>query len=281
MNGITAISPADTTPGQHLEDPPPQYPGEVCLPQEPGYNCDDPLIYSCIATSNDCSVSGEGGNYLKQQTNLSAGVYAPQAMSSSWPRSFHTQLQTHTAAAEWSAPEQTALLRSPLNVKGEMLKEDGMAAPGVGEKSQNELEPLLSVCTAQNNKYATAAHSEQSESRLADDCSAMGLEETEKDGGGEEEEEQATGAIFIDWDPKSGKLVLPELEKWNHRGNEPTNGGEEEEYEMGGELSLGGVFVRQACDEEVLASAELEREGGEEEMHDVLTKWNLVIPMDD
>lgn len=262
------------------------------MPQEPAYNCDGLSTYGFIfATSNDCSVSGEGGNNLKHQTNHSAGVYTPQAMLSHWQGSFHTQLQKHTAAAESSSPEQTALLHSNLNVKGTMLKEDGMTAPGMVEKSQNELEPLLSVYAAQNTKCATAAHSEQSEFRLADDSSAMGLEETEKDGGGhkeEEDEEEARGTIFIDWDPKSGKLVLPELEKWIYRGNEPgnigepTNGGGEEGNVMRGGLLLEGVFVRQASDEEVWESTELERdpeEGGE--VQDILTKWNLVIPMDD
>lgn len=260
------------------------------MPQEPAYNCDGLSTYGFIfATSNDCSVSGEGGNYLKHQTNHSAGVYAPQGMSSHRQRSFHTQLQKHTAAVESSGPEQTALLHSNLNVKGTMLKEDGMTTPGMVEKSQNELEPLLSVFAAQNTKCTTAANSEQSEFRLADDSSIMGLEETEKDGGGhEEEEEEARETIFIDWDPKSGKLVLPELEKWIHRGDEPgtsgepTNGGGEGGNVMRGGLLLGGVFVRQASDEEVWEPPELGRdpeEGGE--VQDILTKWNLVIPMDD
>lgn len=260
------------------------------MPQEPAYNCDGLSTYGFIfATSNDCSVSGEGGNYLKHQTNQSAGVYAPQGMSSHRQRSFHTQLQKHTAAVESSGPEQTALLHSNLNVKGTMLKEDGMTTPGMVEKSQNELEPLLSVYAAQNTKCTTAANSEQSEFRLADDSSIMGLEETEKDGGGhEEEEEEARETIFIDWDPKSGKLVLPELEKWIHRGDEPgtsgepTNGGGEGGNVMRGGLLLGGVFVRQASDEEVWEPPELGRdpeEGGE--VQDILTKWNLVIPMDD
>lgn len=271
----------------HFEDPPPQYAAH--LPQEPGYNCDDLSIYGVVsAISNDCVVSGENGSNLKHQNNHSSGVYAPQAMPSYLQRSVHTQLQKHIAAAESTAPEQTARFQSHLNVQGRMLKEDGLTAPGMGGKSQDELEPLLSVYAAQNTKNASAANSEQSDFRLADNSSPMGLEETEKDGAGQEEEEQARGSIFIDWDPKSGKLVLPELAKWIHRGNEPgdgeeeTKGGEEEGNVMGGELLLGGVVVRQVSDEEVLAPREQLRdpEGGGE-VHDILTKWNLVIPMDD
>lgn len=273
--------------GQHFEDLPPQY--ALHMPQEPVYNCGNQSIYGFVsATSNDCGVNGEGGNNLEHQKNHSSGVYAPQATFSNLQRSFHTQLQKHTAAAaDSSAPEQTALFHSPLNVKGKMLKEDGVTAPGIEEKSQNELEPLLSVYAAQTTKYASATHSEQSDFRLADCSSAMDLEETEKDGAGhEEEEEQARGTIFIDWDPKSGKLVLPELAKYrvNEPGNggEPTKGGEEDWNVVGGELLLGRVFVRQASDEEVLVPREPGRdpEGGGG-VHDILTKWNLVIPMDD
>lgn len=269
---------------QHFEGPPPQY--AVHVPQETVYNYDDRAIYGLVCvTSNDCSVNGEGESNLTHQKNHSSGVYAPQVTSS---RSYHTQLQRHTAAVELSAPEQTTLFHSPLNVEGDMLKEDGVTAPGMEEKSQNELEPLLSVYAAHNTKYASAAHSEQSDFRLADDSSAMDLEETKKGHEEEEEEEQARGTIFIDWDPKSGKLVLPELAKWIHSRNEPghggeaTKGGEEEGDVMGGELLLGGVFVRQVSGEEVPAQREPGRgPGGAGEVHDILTKWNLVIPMDD
>lgn len=277
-------------PEQYFEDPPPQYAAH--MPQEPAYNFDDLSSYGLLsATSNKCGLNVEGGNNLKHHENHSSGVYAPQATSSYSQRPFLTQLQNHpaAAAAESSAPEQTALLHSPLNVKGKMLKEDGLTAPGMEGKSQNELEPLLSVYADQNTKYVSAAHAEQSDFRLADDSSAVDLEETEKDGGGYEEEEgeeQARGTIFIDWDLKSGKLVLPELEKWIHgeyepgSSGEPTEGGEEEGNVMGGELLLGDVFVRQASDEEAPREPGRDPEG-EGEVHDILTKWNLVIPMDD
>lgn len=291
LNDIIAISPADTMAGQHFDDLPPQY--ALHRPPEPVYNGSDRSIYGFLsASSNDCGVRGEGGNNLEHQKNHSSGVYAPQVTVSPLQRSFHTQLQKRTAAAaaaaESSSPEQAALFHSPLNVKGKMLKEDGVTAPGMEEKSQNELEPLLSVYAAHTTKYVSAAHSGQSDFRLADSSGATDLEETEKDGLGheEEEEEQASGTIFIVWDPKSGKLVLPEFSKDRvdepGNGGEPTKGGEEEWNVVGGELLLGGVFVRQASDEEVLVPREPGRdpEGGGE-VYDILTKWNLVIPMDD
>nr|CAD67769.1 helical cytokine receptor CRFB8 [Tetraodon nigroviridis] len=275
LNAITSISPADTMTDQRFKDPPPQY--AVHLPQETVYNCDDRSIYGLVSAT---SHNGEGGNPIKHQKNHSSGVYAPQTMSS-LQRPFHTRLQKHSAAtAESSAPEQTAPFQSPLNVKVKMLKELGVIALGMEDKSQNELEPLFSGYAAQNTNTAFAAHSEQSEFRLADN---------EKNGDGhEEEEERVRGTIFIDWDPKSNKLVLPELTKWIYRENKPENGWEatkgaaEEENVMGGELLSGGVCVRQASDKEVLAPTELGRDPeGAGKVRDILTKWNLVIPMED
>lgn len=225
-------------------------------------------------------VNDEGGNNLRHQKDHSSGVYAPQATSSCLGRSFHADLQEHSA--EQSAPEQAGTLHISLNLKGDKMTV-------MEEKNVNELEPLLSVYAAQNTKCGAAAHSERSDFRLADDLRVMGLEETEKDGGGHAEEEgQERENIFIDWDPKLGKLVLPELAKWIDSGNEPENGGEsneggeEEGNVMEGALLLGDVFVRQASEEEEQAPREPERdpEGGGEG-HDILAKWNLVFPSDD
>lgn len=230
-------------------------------------------------------VSDEGGNNLNHQKDHSSGVYAPQATSRCSRRSFHADLLKHTASAEPSAPEQAGTLHGPPYLKGEILKEDKM----MEEKNANELEPLLSLHAAQNTKCRSAAHSERPDFRLADDFSAMGLEETEKDGGGHAEGEgQEEGNIFIDWDPMLGKLVLPELAKWIDSGNEgenggePNEGGEEEGTVMEGALCLGDVFVKQASEEEEQAprAPEREPEGGREK-HNILAKWNLVFPSDD
>lgn len=229
-------------------------------------------------------VNDEGGNNPNHQKHHSSGVYAPQATSSCLGRSFHADLPEHSASAELSAPEQAGTLHTSLNLKGDKITVSGME-----EKNANELEPLLSVHAAHNTKCMAAAHSEQSDFRLADDLRAMGLEETEKDGGGHAEgEEQEREIIFIDWDPKLGKLVLPELAKWIDSGNEPENGGEsneggeEEGNVMEGALLLGDVFVRQASEEEEQAPREPERDPvGGGEGPDILAKWNLVFPSDD
>lgn len=225
-------------------------------------------------------VNDEGGNNLNHLKDHSSGVYAPQATSSCLVRSFHAGLLEHTASAELSAPGQA----ETLNLKG-----DKKTVSGMEEKNAIELESLLSVYAAQNTKCRSAAHSERSDFRLADDLRAMGLEETEKDGGGHAEGEgQEREIIFIDWDPKLGKLVLPELAKWIDSGNEPENGGESNEggEEEGnvteGALLLGDVFVRQASEEEEQAPREPERDSeGGGEGHDILVKWNLVFPSDD
>ena len=249
LNAITAIRPAGMMLDQRSQDTPRQY--AVFMPQEPVYNCDDRSSYGLVsATSNDCGVNRKSENNLKHQKTHFSGVYAPQVATSYLQGSFHMQRQKHTAAAESSAPEQTELLHSFLNVKERMVKEDGVTAPGMEGTSQNVLEPLLSVYAAQNTKYASATHSEQSDFRLADNSGTMDLEEAEKDGMGheeEEEEEQAKGAIFIDWDPKLGKLVLPELAKWIHGGNEPKNGGEATKDGEENENVLGGELFGGAC----------------------------------
>lgn len=219
-------------------------------------------------------VNDEGGNNLNHQKDYSSGVYAPQATSSGLTRSFHADMLEHSASGELSAPGQAGTLHVSRNLKGD---------------NANELESLLSICTSQNTKCRSAAHSERSDFRLADDLRVMGLEETETDGGGHVEGEGQEGEIiFIDWDPKLGKLVLPELAKWIDSGNEPENGGEsneggeEEANVREGALLLGEVFLRQGSEEEEQAARELERDSeGGGEGHDILAKWNLVFPSDD
>lgn len=278
-------------PDQRFEDPPPQY--ARYLPPQPAYDCNHLSIdYGALfSPSTSCRqeermrvrVNDEGGNNLNYQKDHSSGIYAPQATSSCLGRSFHADLLEHTASAELSTPEQAGTLHISLNLKG-----DEMTVSGMEEKNANELESLLPVYTSQNTKCRSATHSEWSDVRLVDDLRAMGLEETEKDGGGHAEGEgQEREIIFIDWDPKLGKLVLPELAKWIDSGNEWENGGESNEggekegNVMEGALLLGDVFVRQASEEEEQAPREPERdpeEGGEG--HDILAKWNLVFPSD-
>lgn len=258
------------------------------MPPQPVCNCEDLTIdYGFVSSASTIFRREEkfrgsvnGGNNL----NHFSGVYASQAPSSCSQRTFHTHLQKHRAAPDPSAPEQAVLLHIPRNLMGEMLKEDRVTFSGKEDENENELEPLDSVYAAQNTSTTL---SEQSDFRLADNYSDMGLEKTENDGGGhaEEEEEQERRPIFIDWDLKSGKLVLPELAKWIHSGNKPENGrepteGGEEEGNVMGELLLGDVFVRQASEEEEQPPREPEThpEGGEG--CNILAKWNLVFPLD-
>lgn len=282
INAITVIKPADPRPEQNLADPPLQY--ASYMPPQPVCNFKDPTIdYGFVSSASTIFREEErfggcvnGGNNL----NHFSGVYASQTPSFCSQMSFHTHLQKHRA--DPSAPEQAVLLHIPRNLMGEMLKEDRVTFSG--KENENEMEPLVSVYAAQNT---STTHSEQPDFRLADNYGDMGLEETGKDGGGhaEEEEEQERRPIFIDWDLKSGKLVLPELQKWLHSGNEPENGresteGGEEEGNVMGELLLGDVFVRQTSEEEEQATREPETDPEGVEGYNILGKWNLVFPLD-
>lgn len=165
------------------------------------------------------------------------------------------------------------------------VRADGQSNGGVEELSESEGVPLLSAYASQNNKVRSSTHVNQS-NYLSDDYGVVRLataEETEKD----EEEEEGEGTIFIDWDPNTRKLVLPDMamdftevvesdgSMQGVKGRENRAGGEELSA-MKGELRLANVFVRQGSEEE--AEAQRARERGEAD--DIFTKWNLVISMD-
>lgn len=192
---------------------------------------------------------------------------------------------------------QNGLFHIPLNVQtkeggmeDEMnqnvrVRADGQSNGGVEEVSESEGVPLLSAYASQNNKVRSSSHVNQS-NYLSDDYSVVRLataDETEKD----EEEEEGEGTIFIDWDPNTRKLVLPDMamdftevvesdgSTQGEKGRENRAGGEKVSA-MKGELRLANVFVRQGSEEE--AEAQRARERGEAD--DIFTKWNLVISMD-
>lgn len=165
------------------------------------------------------------------------------------------------------------------------VRADGQSNGGVEEVSESEGVPLLSAYASQNNKVRSSSHVNQS-NYLSDDYSVVRLataDETEKD----EEEEEGEGTIFIDWDPNTRKLVLPDMamdftevvesdgSTQGEKGRENRAGGEKVSA-MKGELRLANVFVRQGSEEE--AEAQRARERGE--VDDIFTKWNLVISMD-
>ncbi|XP_074471991.1 interleukin-20 receptor subunit alpha [Sebastes fasciatus] len=187
-----------------------------------------------------------------------------------------------------STTPKTGLFRIPLNPGEEMdgkvtVRTDEEIDGGVEERSENEEVPLLSTYATQNTTYKPTSHSDQSDF-LPDDygvlrvATAHAIEEDE----GEEKEE---GAICINWDPQTRKLVLPGMALEFNReggldGEKGMMGGEKEEEvnSLEGELRLENVFVRQGSEEE----REMERGGGAGwETDDFLTRWNLVISMDE
>ncbi|KAK5853110.1 hypothetical protein PBY51_006929 [Eleginops maclovinus] len=187
---------------------------------------------------------------------------------------------------------QTGFFHIPFNLLAK--KEGGMGeemdgnmrvgTDGEMDGRESEVLPLLSSYASQNTMLIP--NSDLSDD-LPDDYGLMTMN-TAHNIEEEEEEEEEEGTLCIDWDPLTGKLVLPDMEfnkegVWDgmmqgEKGRENRIGGEEEE-EMGnlrnGELRLENVFVRQGSEEK--AEAERELEGGGE---DFLTRWDLVISMD-
>uniref|UniRef100_A0A3B5AA28 Uncharacterized LOC103369148 n=1 Tax=Stegastes partitus TaxID=144197 RepID=A0A3B5AA28_9TELE len=219
-----------------------------------------------------------------KEDDHSAGGYAPQA------RSAHTCKPIHMT--EVSTPgQQTGLLGVPLNLKKEVGWEETIheemrvRADWKKEVDKDENVPLLSGYASQN--VQNTPRSDQSD-LLPDDYGivrpAAAPHDDYHDDDGEEEEEQ--GAICVNWDPETRKLVLPEFGGGRglmlpYRGRPDMMGGEDEEaYVMKGELKLENVFVRQASEEEE-AQRQLEKVRATRwEVDDILTKWNLTISMD-
>nr|XP_046228374.1 interleukin-20 receptor subunit alpha [Scatophagus argus] len=198
-------------------------------------------------------------------------------------------------------------LNLPSNKEGEMgekrdgkvrVRADGKIDAGVEEGSERERVPLLLAYASQKPKDMFTSCAEQSGS-LPDDYGILSLAPADKidemhDDEHWEEEEEEEEAIFLDWDPETRKLVLPELptefieeegeldeRMQGEKGRQKRVGGEEEAYAMRSKLMLENVFVRQGSEEEAEAQRELERNGERGwEADDILTKWDLVISMD-
>lgn len=141
-----------------------------------------------------------------------------------------------------------------------------------------------------------AAHNDHNEDRFTDDCGVVRLavRDKEKNDDEQEEDEQGEGTIFVNWDPRTRKLVVPEYGaarkggmNWSLQGDEEWESRVEEEEgvtPVTGKLLLENVFVRQASEEEAEARAKPEtggETGCEAEEEDILTKWDLVISMDE
>ncbi|XP_067428932.1 interleukin-20 receptor subunit alpha [Thunnus thynnus] len=181
---------------------------------------------------------------------------------------------------------QTGFFHIPLNLStkwegGMEGRTDRKIDEGVGEGSESENVPLLCAYASQNIKPMPTPYTGQSHF-LSDDHNVLRLASAQ-----EEEEEEEEGAICVNWDPETRKLVLPKMEinkeggldglLQGERGREDRMGGEEEVKTMKDDLRLESVFVRQASEEEAEAQRGMETAW---EADDIMTKWNLVISMD-
>lgn len=155
---------------------------------------------------------------------------------------------------------------------------------GVEEESKSERSSLLSAYVAHNIKDMSTPYTNQSDFLPKDygvlrPATAGKIEE-------DEEEEEEDGTLCINWDPMTRKLIVPEIamefskEVWSdnvtqeEKRRENKLGREEEEVNMvKDKLTLENVFVRQVSEEEEEAQREMEK-------GDILTKWSLVISMD-
>ncbi|KAM7368067.1 hypothetical protein PAMP_014318 [Pampus punctatissimus] len=260
----------------HVADPPPGYaPRWFQTPPEPEELLDDLSVeygVVCIAPKTADGGEGEGRDWKhnkEDENNLRGKREVDREREDS-----------ECSGLCVNKNPQTGLFQIPLNLATKW--EGGMKGrterkidEGVGEEGKSENIPLLYA--SQNIKHMPTFHTDQSHF-LSKDYSVLKLASAQ-------EEEKAT--ICIDWDPETGKLVLPQVEMafnkeggldgllQGERGREVRVGDEEEVNTMKDELRLENVFVRQASEEEAQSGVETAWEAD-----DIMTKWNLVISMD-
>lgn len=196
---------------------------------------------------------------------------------------------------------QTGLFHLSLNpqtkkegeVGEKMRMVDGRVAQDTRDGSHRQT--MRFPYTSQNTREMPAAHNEHSEDCFPDNCGVErpAVRDEEKNDDEQEEDEQDEGTIFVNWDPRTRKLVVPEYGaarkgglNWSLQGDEERESRVEEEEgvtPVTGTLLLENVFVRQLSQEEAEAQAKLETGGetGCEAKEDILTKWDLVISMDE
>ncbi|XP_026175163.1 interleukin-20 receptor subunit alpha [Mastacembelus armatus] len=161
------------------------------------------------------------------------------------------------------------------------VRTGGTIDGGVEEENQQEMVPLLSSYVSNEVKDMSSSHTDQSDF-LPHDYSVLTLaHNTEEDDDDDEE-----GTTCINWDPEFRKLVLPGIKmeldglRLEEKGSEDRIGEKDEEVKsVKAGLRLENVFVRQPSEEEAEALRAKER-GGETGWDDILTKWDLVISMD-
>ncbi|XP_068433418.1 interleukin-20 receptor subunit alpha [Clinocottus analis] len=152
--------------------------------------------------------------------------------------------------------------------KKEWRVEDG------NTRRETEEIPLLSAYACQRTAYTPTSRSDRS-GFLPDDYGVLRMAAAHAI---DEDDYEEEGNICIDWSPETGKLVLPLMGGLMQRGREEVE--EEEEEKL--ELRLEHVIVRQGSEEKAEEKRAMEgggAAGGEPE--DFLTRWNLVIPMDE
>ena len=195
-------------------------------------------------------------------------------------------------------PPQTGLFNDRLNLQTRMklemgekreekvrVRSNGKIDGAAEEASKSETVALLSAYASHNIKHVATSLADQSdfipnEYGFLSVAKAHNIVEKE-----EEEEEEEGGNICINWDPQTRKLVFPGMVldglMWAEEGSENAMGGEEVDAAKGG-LKLANVFVRQGSEEAAEALREKEEggESGSDGVDGVLSKWNLVISMD-
>lgn len=193
---------------------------------------------------------------------------------------------------------QTGLFLVPLNLQtkkevglGEevggvmKLRADMTGKIDVEDGCEREHVPLLSAYASQNITNTPTSYFVQAEV-LPDDYGIVRVaatQEGEEDHYGDSGGDDDKGTNCINWDPATKRLKGfnkkggSDEAMLSEAGSEGWVGGQHEEvYVMKGELKLENVIVRQASEEE--AGSELDRGG---RIEDILTKWNLVISMDE
>ncbi|XP_029902401.1 interleukin-20 receptor subunit alpha [Myripristis murdjan] len=184
----------------------------------------------------------------------------------------------------------TGLLHFPLHSQtqkegGTKGRTDGVIVEKVEEEMEREQVPLLSPQDQQHTEALPPSCAGQLR-YFSNDCAFLRVA-TEQD----TEEMELEGSSFVNWDPETRKLVLPEMEREIMReggliqGEEMQecgmNGGEEEEEEEQQGPRLESVLVRQVSAEveEAQRGMETKRETGWQ-AGNMLTSWEVVIKMD-
>ncbi|XP_041660745.1 interleukin-20 receptor subunit alpha [Cheilinus undulatus] len=190
-----------------------------------------------------------------------------------------------------SKTPQTSLFSIPLQSKKQEGTEEMMELRTGGKRDEgNEREPLLSAYASQNTINIPTSQSHQLD-YLSDDYGVLSLAAAHKtEADSDDEDEEGEGPICIEWDPRTGKLVLPEIEMVFK--NKDGLMQKEEEVEIGGGeeevvgvekevLKLENVYVRQGSEEKAEVLREMEHGGEPGWEADVLkSKWNLIVSMD-